>query len=112
MVCRRHHLTTHSLLVLMEAALHHICQYKNTDTLLATWRHAEVGAGVEDGICICEDAQQEDATFFVLPEDVKASFRQEIHERSYKVTSVAACAISCQYGQHDCAMLTMDAALP
>ena len=60
----------------------------------------EIGAGVEDGFCICEDAQQEDATFSVLPDDVKASFRQEIYERSYKVRSNAGCARSCQNGHH------------
>ena len=56
----------------------------------------EIGAGVEDGICICEDTQQEDAASCVLPDNVKASFLQEIYERSYKVGSNTQCAVSCQ----------------
>ena len=56
----------------------------------------EIGSGVEDGICFCEDTQQGDGTSFVLPDNVKASFRQEVYERSYKVTSNAECAVSCQ----------------
>ena len=81
-------------------ALPSTCQSRTADKTSVLRRYVEIGAGVEDGICICEDTQQEDATFFTLPDDVKASFRQDIHERSYKVRSDAVCASSSQNGQH------------
>ena len=81
-------------------ALPSTCQSRTADKTSVLWRYVEIGAGVEDGICICEDTQQEDATFFVLPDDVKASYRQEVYERSYKVRSDAVCASSSRNGQH------------